>query len=83
MIFPYKYRLKKILSSLNDSSMTILILISLIVFNAYVNGNVLETQKPVNIGIVNFLYIQDNGYDPEENAGTGIETSIIFPASGK
>ncbi len=80
MNFPFKYQFKKILLLLSDSNLAILILISLFVYNAYANGNVLETQKPVNIGIVNFLYIHDKGYDPEENAGAAIETNILFPA---
>ena len=80
MKFPSYIQFKKITSIVCDSNPIILLLIGFLVLNTYANEGALETEKAINIGIVNFIYINDNGYDPEEDAGTGIETTILFKA---
>ena len=40
----------------------------------------MENTSRVQVGIINFLYLHDKGYQSQSNSNHEIETSILFPA---
>jgi tetratricopeptide (TPR) repeat protein/TolB-like protein len=39
-----------------------------------------EKTSQVQVGIINFLYLHDNGYESKNNSNHAIETSVLFPS---
>ena len=43
----------------------------------------IDNSSRVEVGIINFLYLQDKGYESQNNSKHEIETTILFPAIEK
>jgi len=75
------FKQHNVVSNLIRSNAYMSILILFILFSStFSMENQIDSDSRVEIGIINFLYLHDKGYDSQSNSTHEIETSTLFPA---
>jgi len=70
-----------VVSIFNNPNQIMKIFICIVLFpGTLILANQLDVTSRVEVGIINFLYLHDNGYNSQNNSNHNIETSILFPA---